>query len=234
MPRPRAPSGGRAASSLAAPRFRPTPSLGSRTHVLPCLEPPAGRVFMARDRPARRRPGRRLCHARERHHRPRPLVRRRGCGLCEHEPARPRRAPCAPSASRAPARTAAARARRDGPRADPLLHHAPTGTPAAAQRASLRALAAWEGRQERSGPPMGSGPRSLKGGPQSLRHRHARRASYSAPGSPLYCHGPAWVMPIFSITRIDPGLDSNAWAYTRVTPGRANASRRSAAAPSVA
>ena len=126
-----------AASSLAAPRFRPTPGLGSRTHVLPCLEPPAGPALVARDRPARRRPGRRLRHARELHQRPRPLVRRLGCGLREREPARSRRHPRAPSAPRAPERTGAARARRDGPRADPSLRHAPPGASAAPQRASF-------------------------------------------------------------------------------------------------
>ncbi len=95
---------------------------------------------MARDRPARRRPGRRLRHARELHHRPRPLVRRCGCSHDEREPARSRRPPRAPSAPRAPERTGTARALRDGPRADPLLRHAPSGASAAPQRASLRAL----------------------------------------------------------------------------------------------
>jgi hypothetical protein len=148
-----------AARSLAPPHFRPTPHLPSRTHVLPHLQPPAGPVHVARGRPTRRRPDRCLRHARKRHQRARPLAARQGSGPLERVPARPRRHPSAPSASRALARTAAARASGDGPGAGPALPHAPHRGSAAPQRASLSALTGLGG-PHRSDPgrPVGSGP----------------------------------------------------------------------------
>ena len=197
-----------AATSLAAPRFRPTPGLGSRTHVLPCLEPPAGLVLMARDRPARRRPGRRLRHARELHHRPRPLVGRLGCGLHEREPARSRRRPRAPSAPRAPERPGAARACRDGPRADPLLRHAPPGASAAPQRASLRALTGLGGPPRTIRAAHGERPVVVQGrseptGPAPRTRRPAARGRTT--GRRRSCRSSP-------CTRIEPGLSSSEWA----------------------
>jgi len=148
-----------AARSLAGPRFRPAPHLGSRTHVLPRFEPPAGPAIVARGRPARRRPDRRLRHARECDHRARPLAAPRRSSSLEHVPARPRRHPRAPSAPCAPARSGAARARRDGPRAGPSLPHAPHGAFATPQRTSLNALTGLGGRHRSDpGRPVGSGP----------------------------------------------------------------------------
>jgi len=104
--------------------IRPTPSLALRTHVLPNRRSPAGQALPARDRPACRRPGRRLRHARRRAAAARPRGRPRG------GPSSPPAAP--PAHARGPSRR--------GAFASALLHDASGYPPAAPSQELKRAV----------------------------------------------------------------------------------------------
>ena len=135
------------------------------------------------------------------------------CGLREREPARSRRLRHAPSAPRAPERAGAARARRDGPRADPCCV-----TPTGRLRGTAARIASRADRPGRAATNDPGRPWERPAVVQRPARPTAPGASYSAPGSPRRPRAGVGHADL-PHTRIEPDRRA-AWASTRASPAR--------------